>query len=85
MAQAYDNYYNDYHKNAELQQNIKYKKKYRKLKRIVKNTVFVSLNMNIILLLYSSFVMYNDKCNFIAGKCSTMRSSCTYARESDGR
>ncbi|XP_014471280.1 PREDICTED: transforming growth factor beta regulator 1 [Dinoponera quadriceps] len=40
MAQAYDNYYNDYRKNAELQQNLKYKKKYRKLKRIVKNTVF---------------------------------------------
>jgi len=48
MAKAYDSYYNDYHKNAELQQNLKYKKKYRKLKRIVKNTVFVSL----------------DKCNF---------------------
>lgn len=40
MAQAYDNYYNDYQKNAELQQNLKYKKKYRKLKRIVKDTVF---------------------------------------------
>ncbi|XP_011636919.1 transforming growth factor beta regulator 1 isoform X1 [Pogonomyrmex barbatus] len=40
MAQAYDNYYTDYHKNAELQQNLKYKKKYRRLKRIVKNTVF---------------------------------------------
>jgi len=48
MAKAYDSYYNDYHKNAELQQNLKYKTKYRKLKRIVKNTVFVSL----------------DKCNF---------------------
>ncbi|XP_020278835.1 transforming growth factor beta regulator 1 [Pseudomyrmex gracilis] len=40
MAQAYDNYYNDYHKNAEIQQNLKYKKKYQKLKKIVKNTVF---------------------------------------------
>ncbi|EZA60785.1 hypothetical protein DMN91_001536 [Ooceraea biroi] len=40
MAQAYDSYYNDYHKNAELEQNLKYKKKYRKLKKIVKNTVF---------------------------------------------
>ncbi|XP_070167410.1 transforming growth factor beta regulator 1 [Polyergus mexicanus] len=40
MAQTYDSYYNDYHKNNELQLNLKYKKKYRKLKRIVKNTVF---------------------------------------------
>ncbi|KAG7205038.1 hypothetical protein KM043_005419 [Ampulex compressa] len=40
MAHAYDNYYNEYRKNAELQQNLKYKKKYRKLKRIVKDTVF---------------------------------------------
>lgn len=40
MAQTYDNYYNDYHKNAELQLNIKYKKKYQRLKMIVKNTVF---------------------------------------------
>jgi len=44
MAQGYDNYYNDYHKNAELEQNLKYKKKYRKLKKIVKDTVFVSCN-----------------------------------------
>lgn len=44
MAQAYDTYYNDYHKNAELQQNLKYKKKYGKLKKIVKNTVFVSFS-----------------------------------------
>lgn len=48
MAQTYDSYYNDYHKNNELQLNLKYKKKYRKLKRIVKNTVFVSLNIYII-------------------------------------
>lgn len=40
MAQTYDSYYNDYHKNTELQLNLKYKKKYQKLKRIVKNTVF---------------------------------------------
>lgn len=40
MTQVYDNYYNDYHKNAEVQQNLKYKKKYRRLKRIVKDTVF---------------------------------------------
>lgn len=40
MSQVYDNYYNDYHKTTEIQQNLKYKKKYRKLKRIVKDTVF---------------------------------------------
>ncbi|XP_043261048.1 transforming growth factor beta regulator 1 [Colletes gigas] len=39
MTQAY-NYYNEYQKNAELQQNLKYKQKYRRLKRIVKDTVF---------------------------------------------
>ncbi|XP_029050102.1 transforming growth factor beta regulator 1 [Osmia bicornis bicornis] len=40
MTQAYDSYYNDFQKNAELQQNLKYKKKYRRLKRIIKDTVF---------------------------------------------
>lgn len=40
MSNAYETYYNDYHKNAELQQNLKYKKKYKRLKRIVKDTVF---------------------------------------------
>lgn len=41
MTQAYDNYYSEFQKNAELQQNLKYKKKYRRLKRIIKDTVFV--------------------------------------------
>lgn len=41
MTRAYDNYYNEFQKNAELQQNLKYEKKYRRLKRIVKDTVFV--------------------------------------------
>ncbi|XP_033323482.1 transforming growth factor beta regulator 1 [Megalopta genalis] len=40
MTQVYDNYYNEFQKNAELQQNIKYKRKYRRLKRIIKHTVF---------------------------------------------
>ena len=40
MTRAYDNYYNEFQKNAELQQNLKYEKKYRRLKRIVKDTVF---------------------------------------------
>ncbi|KZC08137.1 Transforming growth factor beta regulator 1 [Dufourea novaeangliae] len=40
MTHAYDNYYNEFQKNAELQQNLKYQKKYRRLKRIIKDTVF---------------------------------------------
>ncbi|XP_071860588.1 transforming growth factor beta regulator 1 isoform X1 [Bombus fervidus] len=40
MTQTYDNYYNEFKKNAELQQNLKYKRKYRRLKRIIKDTVF---------------------------------------------
>ncbi|XP_043277978.1 transforming growth factor beta regulator 1 [Venturia canescens] len=40
MAHKYENYYSEFHKNAEIQENVRYKKKYRKLKRIVKNTVF---------------------------------------------
>lgn len=40
MAHSYENYYSDYHKILEMQQNLKYKKKYRKLKRIIKDIVF---------------------------------------------
>ncbi|XP_076645330.1 transforming growth factor beta regulator 1 isoform X1 [Halictus rubicundus] len=38
MTQAYDNYYIQFQKNAELQDE--YKRKYRRLQRIIKDTVF---------------------------------------------
>ncbi|KAK0161591.1 hypothetical protein PV327_010046 [Microctonus hyperodae] len=39
MAHVFENYRNDYHKSADMDQNLKFKMKYKKLKRLVKNTV----------------------------------------------
>ena len=66
MSNAYENYYSNYHKDAELHQNLKFKKKYEKLRRIVKDTVFVSFD---IITLLQIIVIFQNVFFFVGENC----------------